>query len=412
MLRPNSLPVTALLTALVGLGPISTDLYLPSLPALARSLSSGVEPVQLTLSLFLVGFALAQLFYGPMSDRFGRRPMLLFGLALYVVASIACALATSIAMLIVARVVQAVGACAGPVVCRAVVRDVHGHGPRGREGAARILAYMSTAMALAPALGPILGGFLETWFGWRANFVALTVYGAAGLLAALAMLPETNAAPDPHAVRVRRMLATYAGLLTHRAYPGFVLCCAFAYSGIFAFISGSSYVFVDHFGLPPNLYGFCFAAIVVGYMIGTVLAGRLTRRLGVERMVRLGAVTAAAGGAVLVALAFGGIDTIAAVLAPMVLFMAGTGLLLPNAMAGAIGPFPSAAGAASALLGFTQMTVAAAIGVGISLVHDGTPLPMVGAIALAGAGALLSYALIVAPAMRAASSADDAHARR
>jgi DHA1 family bicyclomycin/chloramphenicol resistance-like MFS transporter len=277
---------------------------------------------------------------------------------------------------------------------------------------------MSTAMALAPALGPILGGFLEVWFGWRSNFVALTIYGAAGLVATLLMLPETNANPDPHAVRPARMLSTYAGLLAHRAYPGFVLCCAFAYSGIFAFISGSSYVFVDHFGLPPSLYGFCFAAIVVGYMIGTVLAGRLTRRLGIERMVRLGAVTMVAGGAVLAALAWAGVDTIAAVLGPMVLFMAGTGLLLPNAMAGAIGPFPAAAGAASALLGFTQMTVAALVGVAISQAHDGTPLPMVSTIAHAGLAALLAYALIVAPTMpsragrSSADDADDADARR
>jgi DHA1 family bicyclomycin/chloramphenicol resistance-like MFS transporter len=349
-----------------------------------------------------------------MSDRFGRRPMLLFGLALYVAASIACALAATIGMLIAARIAQAVGACAGPVICRAVVRDVHGHGPKGREGAARILAYMGAAMALAPALGPILGGFLEVWFGWRSNFVALTLYGAAGFVATLLMLPETNVQPDPHAMRPGRMLATYATLLRHRAYPGFVLCCAFAYSGIFAFISGSSYVFVDHFGLSPSLYGVCFATIVVGYMIGTVLAGRLTRRLGIERMVRIGALVATAGGAILAGLAWAGVDTIAAVLAPMVLFMVGTGLVLPNSMAGAIGPFPAAAGAASALLGFTQMTVAALIGVAISHAHDGTPVPMTSAIAIVGGLVLLSYSLIVAPAMRpqSVSSADDADVRR
>jgi DHA1 family bicyclomycin/chloramphenicol resistance-like MFS transporter len=395
MPRPNSLAVTALLTALVGLGPISTDLYLPSLPAMAGSFGAGVEHVQLTLSLFLVGFALAQLLYGPMSDRFGRRPALIAGLVVYLLASAACAAAGSIELLIAGRVVQAFGACAGPVVCRAVVRDVHGHGAKGREGAARVLAYMSMATALAPALGPILGGFLEVWFGWRSNFLALTAYGAAGLAATLAMLPETNLLRVPEAMRPARMLATYASLLGHRAYIGFVLCCAFGYSGIFAFISASSYVFVEHFGLAPSLYGFCFAAIVVGYMVGTLIAGRLTRRLGLERMVRLGALTASAGGLTLAALAWGGSDGIAAVLAPMVLFMAGIGMVLPNSIAGAIQPFPAAAGAASALLGFVQMTVAAGVGVALSRAHDGTARPMAAAIAILAVLVLAAHAALV-----------------
>jgi MFS transporter, DHA1 family, multidrug resistance protein len=396
MPRPNSLSVTALLTALVGLGPISTDLYLPSLPAMARTFGAGVERVQLTLSLFLVGFALAQLFYGPMSDRFGRRPMLLVGLALYLAASIACAMAGSIELLIAARVVQAFGACAGPVVCRAIVRDVHGHGPKGREGAARVLAYMSMATALAPALGPILGGFLEVWFGWRSNFLALTAYGAAGLVATFVMLPETNAHRVREATHPGRMLATYASLLGHRSYLGFALCFAFGYSSIFAFISGSSYVFVDHFGLSPSLYGFCFAAVVVGYMIGTLIAGRLTRRLGVERMVQLGALTASAGGLILAGLAWAGIDSIAAVLAPMALLMIGLGQVLPNAMAGAIQPFPTAAGAASALLGFIQMTVAAAVGIALSRVHDGTARPMTAAIGILALLVLAAYSALIA----------------
>jgi DHA1 family bicyclomycin/chloramphenicol resistance-like MFS transporter len=395
-MRPaNSLPVTALLTALVALGPISTDLYLPSLPGLARDFGTGVDQVQLTLSVFLVGLAAGQLVYGPLSDRFGRRPVLLTGLAIYAGASVVCMLSPSIALLVAARFVQALGACVGPVLGRAIVRDVH-----GREGAARVLAYMSAAMALAPAIGPILGGVIEQWFGWRINFLALVLYGGLGLAIAWRMLPETNAAPDPEAARPLRILLGYRGFLGHRAYLGYTLCVACAYSGIFAFISGSSFVLQEVVGLGPVAFGLCFAGVVVGYMIGTVIAGRLSRRLGIDRLIALGAAVAVGGGALLLALAAAevaprGLAGALAIVGPMLLFMIGVGLVLPNSIAGAVGPFPRAAGAASALLGFTQMTVAAAVGIAVAALYDGSAVPMTAAIALVAVGIYLSFALLV-----------------
>lgn len=400
-MRPaNSLAVTALLTALVALGPISTDLYLPSLPGLARHFGVGVDDVQLTLSVFLVGLATAQLVYGPLSDRFGRRPVMLVGLAVYVAASVVCAVSPSIPVLVAARFLQAVGACIGPVLGRAVVRDVH-----GREGAARVLAYMSAAMALAPAIGPIIGGFLEEAFGWRSNFLALVVYGGVGLLATWHILPETNAQPDPEAARLQRILRGYRGFLGHRVYVGHVLCCAFAYSGIFAFISGSSFVLQQAVGLGPIAYGLCFAGAVIGYMIGTVTAGRLSRRLGIERLIAMGAVTAVAGGLLLAGLAMadaaeGPLAGALAIVGPMLVYMIGVGLVLPNAIAGAVGPFPRAAGAASALLGFTQMTVAAVVGILVAALYDGSARPMTGMIAVVALGILLSFLLLVRTSRR------------
>jgi MFS transporter, DHA1 family, multidrug resistance protein len=401
MRPPNSLPVTALLTALVALGPISTDLYLPSLPSLARYFAVGVDDIQLTLSVFLVGLATAQLVYGPLSDRFGRRPVLLVGLAIYVVASAICMLSPSVPVLVVARFAQAVGACVGPVLGRAIVRDVY-----GREGAARVLAYMSAAMALAPAIGPILGGFVEEWFGWRINFLALVLYGAGGLAIAWRILPETNKAPDPQAAEPIRILLGYRGFLNHRAYVGYVLCCAFAYSGIFAFISGSSYVLQEVVGLGPIGFGLCFAGVVVGYIIGTVVAGQLSRRLGIDRLVAVGAGIGVAGGVLLVVLALlASADTAIGgallIVSPMLVFMIGVGLVLPNSIAGAIGPFPRAAGAASALLGFTQMTAAAAIGIAVAALYDGTSIPMTATIAVVALGVLLAFMLLVRTAARA-----------
>jgi len=402
MRPPNSFPVTALLTALVALGPISTDLYLPSLPGLARYFAVGVDDIQLTLSVFLVGLATAQLVYGPLSDRFGRRPVLLFGLGIYVVASLVCMLSPSVPILVAARFAQAVGACVGPVLGRAVVRDVH-----GREGAARVLAYMSAAMALAPAIGPILGGFLEEWFGWRSNFLALVLYGSAGLLAAWRILPETNRTPDPQAAEPIRILLGYRGFLNHRAYVGYVLCCAFAYSGIFSFISGSSYVLQEVVGLGPIGFGLCFAGVVIGYIIGTVVAGRLSRQLGIDRLVAVGAIVSVAGGALLLALAVAAsADTATGgallIVGPMLLFMIGVGLVLPNSIAGAIGPFPRAAGAASALLGFTQMTAAAIVGIAVAALYDGSSVPMAAAIATVALGALLAFLGLVRTAPRGA----------
>ena len=395
MRRPNSLAVSVLLSALVALGPISTDLYLPSLPGLARGFGVPVSEVQLTLSVFLAGLATAQLIYGPLSDRFGRRPVLLAGLCLYVIATLACMLAPSVPLLVMARFVQATGACVGPVLGRAVVRDVY-----GREGAARVLSYLSAAMALAPAIGPILGGFLEVSFGWRANFLALAIYGGAGLIATLAILPETNQHTDPDAVRPRRIVAGYRGFIGHRAYLGYVLCCAFSYSGIFAFISGSSFVLVDVVGLAPDAFGFCFAAVVIGYIIGTILAGRLSRRHGIDRLIAVGARIAMLSGALLAGLAIAGVATTGlagtiAIVLPMLVYMIGVGLVLPNSIAGAIGPFPRAAGAASALLGFIQMTLAAFAGIAVARFHDGSSVPMALGIAIPSLAIWLSHRMLV-----------------
>ncbi|WP_042696073.1 multidrug effflux MFS transporter, partial [Azospirillum sp. B506] len=261
MPRPDSLSIRILLTALVAFGPLSTDLYLPSLPALVRIFGTDVATVQLTLSIFLVGFAVSQLVYGPMSDRFGRRPTLLVGVSIYLVASAVCAMTSSIEALIAARFFQALGACCGPVVARAVVRDVF-----GRDRAATVLAYMSMAMALAPAVGPMLGGVLTEGFGWRANFVLLTIF-ACGILGTIwSMLDETNTHRDEEALQPGRLAANYLLLLRNRGFVGYVLVVAFSYSGIFSFISGSSFVLIEQLHLTPAQYGAGFGAVVLGYM--------------------------------------------------------------------------------------------------------------------------------------------------
>ncbi len=392
MRRADSAPVIVLLTVLVALGPISTDLYLPSLPSLMSYFSASEADVQLTLSIFLVGLAASQLIYGPLSDRFGRRPVLLAGLVIYLAASIACMLAPSIGFLIAARFLQALGACVGPVLCRAVVRDVY-----GREGAARVLSYLAAAMAIAPLLGPILGGYLQAWFGWRANFAALVIYGLGGLVGAATMLPETHHDRNPLATRPSNILETYLMLAGQRRYVGYVLSSAFAYSGIFCFISGSSFVLMGMMKLEPHAYGYCFAAVVAGYIAGATLAGKLARKATIHHMIAAGGAIALVGGLVLVALALAGVDTVMAIVAPTTIYLFGVGMVMANSMAGAIGPYPRAAGAASALLGFTQMSTAALVGAAIGHATDGTQMPMVIALALSAIAGPLSYWTLVRP---------------
>ncbi len=363
------------LIALVALGPLSTDLYLPALPALREGFAIDEGAAQGTLSGFLIGFALAMPIYGPLSDRFGRKPVLLFGIALFALASALCAIANSIEALILYRILQALGGCAGPVICRAIVRDVF-----GAAGAARVFSYLSAAVALAPAIAPILGGGIAELWGWRACFLVLTVYGALGLAACFFLLPETNIYRRETGSLLGSAFGHYRDLTRHRDYLGFVLVASFGYSGIFCFISGSSFVLIEVLGIAPRYFGFCFSVFVIGYIVGAFGGGRLGPRFGPARMVKLGGTISLASALVLFAFALFLPPSLAFVLAPLFPFMVGIGLTLPNAQAGAIGPFPRLAGAASALLGFVQMLIAASIGGILGWIGSPNALPMTGMI--------------------------------
>lgn len=389
-LDPRSLPVAVLLTALVAFGPISTDMYLPSLPDMTRAFDTSVSQVQLTLSVFIAGFAFGMLLYGPLSDRFGRRPVLIGGVALYMLASIACLFAPTIEALIGARFVQAIGACAGPVLARAVVRDVY-----SREEGARMLSYMASAMALAPAVGPILGGWLHAVFGWRSNFGALAIFGMLVLTAVWWMLRETNARRDPQALKPARLVRNYVSLFGSRLFMGYTLTVGFAFAGLFSFISGSSFVVIDVLGVAPSNFGYVFAAVVVGYMTGAFSSARLTMRLGIERVLLIGTALATAAGGIVAVLALSGIQEVAAIVAPMVVYFFAAALIIPNGTAGAIGPFPSKAGTVSALLGFLQMGLGASAGGMVGLFHNGTTMPMAVIIAIMATASLAAYAFIV-----------------
>ncbi|MCC6467747.1 MAG: multidrug effflux MFS transporter [Alphaproteobacteria bacterium] len=381
MRRPETLRIAVLLTAVVAFGPISTDLYLPSLPGIGRHFGTDAAAVQLTLSVFLLGFAGGQIIYGPLSDRFGRRPVLISGIVVYLAASMACVIAESIEALIGARFFQALGACSGVVLARAIVRDIY---PPERAGS--VLAYMGSAMAVAPMIGPVIGGQLEINFGWRANFMCLLAFAAAILLSVIGILDETNKRLDPSALAPRRMLGNFREMLASSRYVGCLTAASFCYSGLFAFISASSFVLIDVVGLMPDAFGLCFSIMVAGYMLGAISAGRLIQRLGLDRTMLVGSCLTAFGGPLMAIMAIIGMEDVkaAAIVVPMMFYAAGVGLVMPATTAAAIGPYPEKAGAASSLLGLIQMCIAASVGATVAHILDGTARPMAFAIAACG----------------------------
>ncbi|UYO73149.1 multidrug effflux MFS transporter [Halomonas qinghailakensis] len=386
---PSSATVLAL-AAVTALGPLATDMYLPAMPAMADALNTGPDRIQLTLSLYMAGFALAQLLCGPISDRFGRRPVMIAGLSLFLAASLLCAWAPNVEWLLVGRFLQAFGGAAGPVLARAAVRDIHGPIEAGR-----ILSYMASTMALAPALAPVVGAGLLLFFGWESVFVVLALYAAVMLAVLIFMLPEPLAIEQRQSIHPRTILANFRLLLSQRAFLGYTLVNAAAFSGLFAYLSGSSFVLIEYMGVAPTLYGVLFTLIVAGFFVGTLVSGRYSHRLGRDRLITRGTVVCAAGGVIMAGLAAVGIHHPWAVVGPHMVFMLGVGILMPQTMAGALAPNPQCAGAASSLFGFLQMTIAAVVGGLVGQFHDGSSRTMALTIGLMGLLALTSHWLLV-----------------
>lgn len=382
-------PLLLLITAMMMMQPLSTDLYLASLPSLATGFAVPVATVQLTLSLFVIGFGAAQLVIGPLSDRFGRRPVLLTGLALYVAASAMCGLALSIELLIFARFLQALGCCAAVMIARAIVRDAY-----APEDSAKLLAKASTWISLAPIFGPILGAYLQVAFGWRAAFIALGIFSACVMAACIRHMPETNQHKNPTATQIKGIIENYRLVLGSREFWLNVTPGALSYCGIFIFISGSSFVLINVLGVPTQWFGYCFAIGVTGYMSGTLVCRRLLKTIRGEQALRIGsACSFSAGIYFLVATLFGWWHWAVVVLA-MFLSMASHGINFPVSQAGSIAPFPKQAGTAAGLMGAVMMAFAFVSGTVVGATHNGTLYPLAMISAVLGTLNFLSVRLI------------------
>ncbi len=387
--------LTALLAFLAATGALATSIYIPALPALTADLATDSGMVQLTMTVFLVVFAFAQLIYGPWSDARGRRGVIAAGLIVFAIGCAICAFAPSIEWLIVGRAVQAFGACAGPVVSRAIVRDAF---DAKRAGA--VMASIAIGLSVAPALGPFIGGSLHQFFGWRSIFLFLIAMTGL-LLWAVVTLPETHPKDRHLPANPVAILAAFAALLRDAAFRRFALAGMAVFAGMFAYITGSPFLFINELGVSPQTYGALIMINVAGFMTGSMLANRLAQQGLVERAILIGGCMSALGGTALLSLAAGQALTIASTVAAMAVFQVGTGLVIPSSFAGALRAHPRLAGSASSLVGFVQMTGAAAMTFLVAKLDGPGHLVMTGF--LAGAGvATLTLGVLLTRGLRAA----------
>ncbi len=390
MLHRDSRLLIVLLGALTAVGPFTTDTYLPSMPSIRDHFAVDMASVQLTLSMALLGGAVGQLFYGPLSDRFGRRPLLIGGLSIYVIASTACLFAGSIEHLITARFFQVFGSISAPVLARAMVRDLH-----EREAAARMLALIGIVNGLGPILAPTVGGILLATFGWRASFVFVACYGAVLVLLVTTALGESMPKTDEQALHPRRLAQTFLQLVRSRTFVGYMLINCFLFGGLGAYLAGVSFVVLRVLEVPTHLFGAVFGAIMAGNITGYILSGRIVRRFGHENTLHSGVTGIAIAGVVLAGFAWAGIHHVVTLVGPMMIYMFCFALAGPQAIAGALTPFPRSAGTASSLMGFFQSLTSAVVGMGVALAFDGTPKALASFVSLMALATLLAYRLVV-----------------
>jgi DHA1 family bicyclomycin/chloramphenicol resistance-like MFS transporter len=380
MLRPDTLALTLLLSFLTALGPLSMDLYLPSLPDIAHGLHAPAVQAQLTISSYLFGFAVGQIFYGPISDRFGRKPILLAALVLYGFASAGCVVTQSIHGLIGMRFVQAVGGAGAIVLARAVVRDLYSGVRAGRE-----LSLMGAITGVAPIVAPMVGGVVQTMFGWRADFVLLVVFALVAATAAAALLPETLRERVPGPFSLREMGVLYRSVAVHRGFLAYLGILSTSFVGLFAWVSGAPIVMQSgSYSLKPLAFGAIYAVATAGYMLGTAIATKIVMRVGLNRMIGAGTMVLAAGGLIMSVVVALGLSNVLWLVGAMTIYLAGLGLTLPSCMAGALTPFPDRAGTASSLMGFVQQSAAALAAAAVGLYLGPSAWPVAGALAASG----------------------------
>jgi len=377
------------LTMTSSLGMVASTIYVPSIPAIAGAFETSVARVQLTFVGYLLAFAASMLVLGPLSDCYGRRRTILCGLALSAISSVACAISPTIDFLIAARVVQGIGACAGLVVGRAITREAW-----GREAAARVIAGRAIAATLMQAFAPILGGYLQGWFGWRCNFVVIGVIACVAMALVTRYIPEGRAATVAPS-RTGGMLASYRTLLGTRRFLSYAFTAAGSHAGFHIFAAGAPAVLIVGFGIRPEDYGFYASLPPMGFLVGSFLSNRLTRRLGVDGLITIGCTVLIPAASIMVTLALLGVASPYAVIGPMMLICCGSGLITPNATAGSLGVNAGMVGTASGLGSFMQMTGAAGATALLSLGPSGSPLMLASIIALVGLFAATAFGSLI-----------------
>ena len=363
--------IVLLLSLLLGLQPITTDLYLPALPVITASFGAPMAQAQLTLTALLLAFGVSQLVWGPLSDRFGRRPVLLLGLSAYVLAAIGSALAPSMAALIVWRVVQGAAMGAAVMCARAIVRDLYAP----LQGA-RVMSKGLSGLGVIAFLSAPTGGLLTDLSHWRVALLVLAVFGAVCLGLIAWRFEETLPHKNPHALQPGTLLSTWKGILRNPTFLAFSALSAASYGGLFTFLAASSFVFMNVLGLNTTQYGALMALNSLAYIGGTFLCRHWLPRYGVRRSLKWAGVLSLSGGTLMALPSLLGVQNVWAIMPAQLLFIIGHGIHQPCGQSGAVGPFPHAAGAASALNGFLMMLAAFAMGSWLGRHMDGTVLPL------------------------------------
>ncbi|MDE0334259.1 MAG: multidrug effflux MFS transporter [Defluviicoccus sp.] len=390
--RLGFLATAVLLGALMASLPLSVDSTLPSMPLAAADLRVSDGAIQFSLSIFMAGIAAGQLFYGPVSDRFGRRPVLLVAFVVFAVSAAGCALSESIESFVALRFVQGLAGCAASVLGRAIVRDLF-----DREQAAKMLAYVMTMYGLAPIVGPVLGAHLTVGLGWRAVYWFLAIYGLLALAIAWRALGETVPERRLDALRPGPLVRTYARILGSRDFVGYMLMLSACYCGLFAFLAASATSLINHIGVSVESYGYLFAGCMMAYVCGSWLSARLVGRRSIRRMILTGGTTMACAGAVMAGLGLGAVDAAWAIVLPMAAFMFAFSFIVPAGQAAAMSIFPDIAGTASSALGFVQLSFSVLTGLLVGHFADGTQLPMTVAIGVVSLLPIPIYLLVVRP---------------
>jgi MFS transporter, DHA1 family, multidrug resistance protein len=391
--RWRRLRLILLLSALTAFAALSIDMYLPGLPQLAVDFGASAAGAQLTLSSFLLGFGCGQLFYGPLADRLGRRRPLLAGLVLFALASIGCAWAPSLPMLVGLRFLQALGGSAGPTLVRAWVRDRH-----DKVEGARLLSLLASIMALAPLLAPLVGGQLVVHVGWRAVFWLLAAIGAVCLAGTAMAFEESLPSSRRLGGSWASLIWSYGRLLRDRAFLGYALSGALALGGLFAYITGSPALFITRYGVRPQYYGLYFGANAAGIILCAWLNRQLVGRLGVDRMLKFGLAFGAAAGLVLTLDGATGWGGFPGILLPLFGFVASIGFVSANSIAAGLDLFPRQAGMAAAVMGTMQFGAGAALSALIDFIDDPSALTMSSVIGGAGLAALAVLTALSTPA--------------
>lgn len=383
----NPQRLIVLLAALVAFGPLSIDMYLPSLPLIAQDLQAPESSIQLTISAFLIGLFIGMLFYGPLSDKYGRRRLLLGGITLYLVASIGCMLATSAEWLIAARFLQALGAAAASVLARAIVRDLF-----PLNEAARVLSLMHLVTMIATLIAPLVGGYLIMISDWRSLFVVLFIFAAIVLLASAWKIPETHHG-DSRRASVLAVFQAYLRIGLQPVAIGYILCMSLTFAGMFAYITASPFVYIEYFGVSPQNYAWLFSLNIGGVIVLVSLNARYVGRFGTQKLLLAGASLAAFSGLLLTFAGITEIGGLPLIVVALLGFVSVTGVLGANCMASLLSRYPEQAGAAAGLAVACQFGLGALASSIASTLHDGTALPMALIIGLTGCGSLAALAL-------------------